>query len=253
MKKNIILLLLSFIIIGALIYFTKREDNIFSVNIVNFNESNYNSHFFQNKIKFIISNFLPENTILFYSLNDDPSYKLKDGMDKFFFDKFKNIGFFLKNRYFSDTKLINNNSTGQLNFMVKSEIIEMQNIKFFIIKIFEVNESNNQINNLNISDSPVRLIQNKINQYEKKYDYIIISGKIPIETVGKICMGVSKINLFIWINSDYELHKEKKVWNEVPVINPGIDNEYIGITKINFIKSNRLFHSMNTELASIKQ
>jgi len=123
---------------------------------------------------------------------------------------------------------------------VKARIFIKNNIRFLTLGVISepaaVSDTKNIYDCSIIVDSPVSAINREIINNDGCYDFIIVSGNMSFDIVKNICISVPQIDLFIWSDEFQELHSEKRIWNDIPIVNAGILESFIGVAELNFNK-----------------
>lgn len=232
---------------GILFFISEKDNSLTQINILYFNDTDLNSNYFRHKQNYIFKNYSAENSVLFFP---DAYRKLKIGL----MEKNKPVNMvYEKNPVlnymdFSGTVEIKTDS----NFKINSRAIQKQNLIFYMIEIIADEKRPETVSKKSYKELLINSVKESIYSDNVQYDFLIVAGNVSFEMVGNICRSIPEIGLFIWRNKEYELHKEKKIWYGISVVNSGIDNQYIGITKLFFNKFDKSLSVMNTFLEEIE-
>ena len=233
------------IITGIFLFLSEKENSFTQINILYFNDSDLNSAYFKIKQNHIFDNYSSENSVLIFP---DSQNSLKLNLTK----KKPPLKMNSKNIFsymdFSGEVEIKTDS----NFKINTKVIQKQNIIFFVVEIIEGQKHTETVSNKSYTNLLINSVKESIYSDNVQYDFLIVAGNISFEMAGNICRNIPDVGLFIWRNKEYELHKEKKIWYGIPVVNSGIDNKYIGITKLFFNKFDKNLSVMNTFLQGIE-
>ncbi len=132
----------------------------------------------------------------------------------------------------------------------KSMIVKKNGLNFLIMNIVD-NYLNSDTSYLKNFEKPEEALKKELKKNFVNYDFLVVSANMPYSKLPQICLAFPEIDVLLWSDGFMELHKEKKIWNDIIVVNSGKLSEYIGALDITMNQSD-LEYRLNAENVKYK-